>query len=230
MNCKQANENISIREVMESFSLSPSKEHPKTAYYYAVNRQERTPSLLVNYVKNTAFDFGTGKQYDVVSIVQELKQCSVSDALEYLKRFDFSFQKQKELLMKNRQERKTYQILEVKEVSHPALLDYLKDRNLETQKSELKEIHYQIEDKTYFAVAFKNDSRGYEIRNKYMKIALGKKDITSVKNNSNTKAQTLKIFEGFSDYLSYLTLKNEDQNFKDEASDFVILNFFSMAF
>lgn len=73
MNCKQANENISIKEVMESFSLFPSKEHPKTAYYYAINRQERTPSLLVNYVKNIAFDFGTGKQYDVVSIVQELK-------------------------------------------------------------------------------------------------------------------------------------------------------------
>lgn len=70
---KQANENISIREVIESFSLFPSKEHPKTAYYYAINRQERTPSLLVNYVKNVAFDFGTGKQYDVVSIVQEIK-------------------------------------------------------------------------------------------------------------------------------------------------------------
>ena len=94
MNCKQANENISIKEVMESFSLFPSKEHPKTAYYYAINRQERTPSLLVNYVKNIAFDFGTGMMYDNVSIVQAIKRCSVSDALEYLSRFDFSYKKQ----------------------------------------------------------------------------------------------------------------------------------------
>ncbi|MDY3521501.1 hypothetical protein [Riemerella anatipestifer] len=103
MNYRQANENISIKEVLESFSLFPSKEHPKTAYYYAINRQERTPSLLVNYVKNIAFDFGTGKQYDVVSIVQDLKQCSVSDALESLKRFAFSFQKQKEDLINGKQ-------------------------------------------------------------------------------------------------------------------------------
>lgn len=111
-------------------------------------------------------------------------------------------------------------------MSHPALLEYLKERNLETQKSELKEIHYQIEDKTYFALAFKNDSRGYEIRNKYLKIALGKKDITTIENNS----ETLKIFGGFSDYLSYLILKNEDQNFSTETSDYVILNSVSMAF
>ena len=200
MNCKQANENISIREVLESFSLFPSKEHPKTAYYFAINRQERTPSLLVNYVKNIAFDFGTGKQYDVVSIVQEFKQCTVSDALEYLKQFDFSFQKQKEDLRNLNEEKKSYQILEVKEITHPALLEYLKERNLETQKSELEEIHYQIEDKTYFAMAFKNDS------------------------------ETLKIFEGFSDYLSYQILKNKDQNFSSETSDFVILNSVSMAF
>ncbi len=226
MNCKQANENISIREVLESFSLFPSKEHPKTAYYFAINRQERTPSLLVNYVKNIAFDFGTGKQYDVVSIVQEFKQCTVSDALEYLKQFDFSFQKQKEDLRNLNEEKKSYQILEVKEITHPALLEYLKERNLETQKSELEEIHYQIEDKTYFAMAFKNDSGGYEIRNKYLKIALGKKNITTIKNDS----ETLKIFEGFSDYLSYQILKNKDQNFSSETSDFVILNSVSMAF
>ncbi|EKB56715.1 hypothetical protein [Bergeyella zoohelcum] len=103
MNYRQANENISIKEVLESFSLFPSKEHPKTAYYYAINQQERTPSLLVNYVKNIAFDFGTGKQYDVVSIIQDLKQCSVSDALESLKRFAFSFQKQKEDLINGKQ-------------------------------------------------------------------------------------------------------------------------------
>ena len=226
MNCKQANENISIREVLESFSLFPSKEHPKTAYYFAINRQERTPSLLVNYVKNIAFDFGTGKQYDVVSIVQEFKQCTVSDALEYLEKFDFSFQKQKGNLKNLNEEKKSYQILEVKEITHPALLEYLKERNLETQKSELEEIHYQIEDKTYFAMAFKNDSGGYEIRNKYLKIALGKKNITTIKNDS----ETLKIFEGFSDYLSYQILKNKDQNFSSETSDFVILNSVSMAF
>lgn len=219
MNCKQANENISIKEVMESFSLFPSKEHPKTAYYYAINRQERTPSLLVNYVKNIAFDFGTGKQYDVVSIVQELKQCTVSDALEYLSRFDFSFQKQKGNLNNPKEETKSYQILEVKEVSHPALIEYLKYRKLESQKSELQEIHYEMNGKNYFGLGFKNDSGGYEIRSSFSKICLGKKDITTIKNNS----ANLKVFEGFTDYLSHKILEPEKT-----PSDYLILNSVAM--
>ena len=219
MNCKQANENISIKEVMESFSLFPSKEHPKTAYYYAINRQERTPSLLVNYVKNIAFDFGTGKQYDVVSIVQELKQCTVSDALEYLEKFDFSFQKQKGNINNPKEETKSYQILEVKEVRHPALLDYLKSRKLESQKSELSEVHYRINDKRYFGLGFKNDSGGYEIRSSFSKICLGKKDITTIKNNS----ENLKVFEGFTDYLSHKILEPEKT-----PSDYLILNSVAM--
>ena len=219
MNCKQANENISIKEVMESFSLFPSKEHPKTAYYYAINRQERTPSLLMNYVKNIAFDFGTGKQYDVVSIVQELKQCTVSDALEYLEKFDFSFQKQKGNINNPKEETKSYQILEVKEVRHPALLDYLKSRKLESQKSELSEVHYRINDKRYFGLGFKNDSGGYEIRSSFSKICLGKKDITTIKNNS----ANLKVFEGFTDYLSLKILEPEKI-----PSDHLILNSVAM--
>lgn len=217
MNCKQANENISIKEVMESFSLFPSKEHPKTAYYYAINRQERTPSLLVNYVKNIAFDFGTGKQYDVVSIVQELKQCTVSDAFEYLSRFDFSYKKPsvtEAITAEN-----TNQILEVKEVIHPALLDYLKSRKLESQKSELSEVYYRINDKRYFGLGFKNDSGGYEIRSSFSKICLGKKDITTIKNNS----ENLKVFEGFTDYLSLKILEPEKT-----PSDYLILNSVAM--
>lgn len=217
MNCKQANENISIKEVMESFSLFPSKEHPKTAYYYAINRQERTPSLLVNYVKNIAFDFGTGKQYDVVSIVQELKQCTVSDALEYLSRFDFPYNKPsvtEAITAEN-----TNQILEVKELIHPALLDYLKSRKLESQKSELSEVHYRINDKRYFGLGFKNDSGGYEIRSSFSKICLGKKDITTIKNNS----ANLKVFEGFTDYLSLKILEPEKT-----PSDYLILNSVAM--
>ena len=217
MNCKQANENISIKEVMESFSLFPSKEHPKTAYYYAINRQERTPSLLVNYVKNIAFDFGTGMMYDNVSIVQAIKRCSVSDALEYLSRFDFSYKKQS--VTETITAENTNQILEVKEVSHPALLDYLKSRKLESQKSALSEVHYRINDKRYFGLGFKNDSGGYEIRSSFSKICLGKKDITTIKNNS----ENLKVFEGFTDYLSLKILEPEKI-----PSDHLILNSVAM--
>ena len=221
MNCKQANENISIREILESFSLFPSKDNRRTAFYLAFDREEKTPSLSVNFEKNTAFDFGTGAKYDNVSLVQGIKKCSVSEALEYLKRFDYSIPTMKKMENEDFKPKLGYQILEMKEVEHPSLIEYLKTRKLASLKSELKEIHYELNGRNYFGLGFKNDSDGYEIRNPYIKLCLGKKDLTSVKNQS----QTLRIFEGFADYLSFKIL---EKSLEKEPSDYIILNSVSM--
>ena len=221
MNCKQANENISIREILESFSLFPSKDNRRTAFYLAFDREEKTPSLSVNFEKNTAFDFGTGIKYDNVSLVQGIKKCSVSEALEYLKRFDYSISTNQKIETDNFKPKSGYQILDIKELEHPSLMEYLKSRKLDSLKSELKEIHYELNGKNYFGLGFKNDSDGYEIRNPYIKLCLGKKDLTSVNNQS----QTLRIFEGFSDYLSFKIL---EKSLEKEPSDYIILNSVSM--
>ena len=217
MNCSEA-KNISIKAVLESFSFFPSKENSRTAFYFALDREEKTPSLSVDFIKNTAFDFGTGKSYDSISIVQAVKKCSVSDALKYLEQFNFSFQKQN-LKLENLP--KGYEILDVKEIQHPALIHYLKSRNVEDQKKWVEEIHYRMNDKNYFGIGFKNDSGGYEIRNAYSKICLDKKDITSIKNDS----KDVRIFEGFFDFLSFKKVENY---LEKETSDYIILNSVSM--
>ncbi|OPC59353.1 DNA primase [Elizabethkingia bruuniana] len=227
MNCKTANENINIREILDNFSLFPSKENLKSAFYFAFDRKERTPSVIVNFGKNTAFDFGTGKQYDNVSLVQAVKKCTVSEALEYLKQFEFSsFEKNQNKKNEQNSDKKSkpnYEILEIKNVENSPLLSYLKSRNLESQISELKEIHYLLNDKKYFGLAFQNDSEGYEIRNPFIKICLGKKDISTIKNGS----ETLRIFEGFTDYLSFKIL---EKLLEKEPTDYLILNSVSMLF
>ena len=217
MNCSEA-KNISIKAVLESFSFFPSKENSRTAFYFALDREEKTPSLSVDFIKNTAFDFGTGKSYDSISIVQAVKKCSVSDALKYLEQFNFSFQKQN-LKLENLP--KGYEIIDVKEIQHPALIHYLKSRNVEDQKKWVEEIHYRMNDKNYFGIGFKNDSGGYEIRNAYSKICLDKKDITSIKNDS----KDVRIFEGFFDFLSF---KNVESYLEKETSDYLILNSVTM--
>lgn len=171
--------------------------------------------------KNTAFDFGTGMKYDNVSLVQGIKKCSVSEALEYLKRFDYSIPTDKKMENKDYKPKSGYQIFEIKEVEHPSLMEYLNSRKLESQKSELKEIHYELNGKNYYGLGFKNDSDGYEIRNPYIKLCLGKKDLTSIKNQS----KILRIFEGFSDYLSFKIL---EKSLEKESSDYIILNSVSM--
>ena len=217
MNCSEA-KNISIKAVLESFSLFPSKENSRTAFYFAIDREEKTPSLSVDFSKNTAFDFGTGKSYDIISIVQTMKRCSVSDALKYLEQFNFPFQEQN---LKLENFPKGYEIIDVKKIQHPALLDYLQSRNVEDQKKWVEEIHYRMNDKDYFGIGFKNDSGGYEIRNAYSKICLGKKNITSIKND----CKDVRVFEGFFDFLSFKKVENY---LKKETSDYIILNSVSM--
>ena len=220
MNCEEVKEKINIRTVLESFNLFPVKENRKTAFYFALDREEKIPSLLVDFVKNKAFDFGTGKSYDVISIVQQMNQCSVSEALKYLEKFVFSVQKK----FQNEEAKlqKEYKILNVREIQHPALIQYLKSRKLYEQKELVKEIEYEVNGKKYFGIGFFNNSGGVEIRNKYSKICLGKKDVTLVENQSSE----ICIFEGFFDYLTYKNLeKKENSN-----SDYLILNSTAMLF
>ena len=223
MNCEEVKEKISIRTVLESFNLFPVKENRKTAFYFALDREEKIPSLSVDFVKNKAFDFGTGKNYDVISIVQQMNQCSVSEALKYLETFDFSIHN--EFQNEGTKQYKEYKILNVREIQHPALVQYLKFRKVYEQKELVKEIEYELNGKKYFGVGFFNNSGGVEIRNKYSKICLGKKDVTLLKNELNSFNEIL-IFEGFFDYLTFKNLeKNENSN-----SDYIILNSTAMLF
>ena len=223
MNCEKIKERVSIREVLESFNFFPVKENQKTAFYFALDREEKIPSFSVDFVKNKAFDFGTGKSYDVISIVQQIKQCSVSDALKYLKKFDFSIQKNEKI--KETNQSKNYSILKVNEIHHPALIQYLKSRKVYEQKDLVKEIYYKLNGKKYFGIGFYNNSGGVEIRNKYSKICLGKKDVTLIKNNLNSNIEIL-IFEGFFDYLTFRNLEKKE----NATSDYLILNSTAMLF
>lgn len=216
MNIKQAHQ-IPIKTVLESFSLFPSKENnTQTAFYFAVDRSEKTPSLSVNFISNTVFDFGTGKKYDQISIVQAIRQCSVSDALKYLTQF----QSNNISTSKPVVEDKKYVITQNKMITHPALIKYLEKRKVLEYKDQLTEIHYtSANGKNYFGVAFGNDSgKGWEFSNPIgQKICLGSKDITTIHNNSNI----LRITESFWDYFSIL--KSERLN-DDLVTDYIVLN------
>ena len=223
MNCEEVKQKISIRMVLESFNLFPVKENRKTAFYFALDREEKIPSLSVNFVKNKAFDFGTGKRYDVISIVQQMNQCSVSEALKYLEKFDFSVKN--EIQNEETKQYKEYKILNVLEIQHPALIQYLKSRKVYEQKDLVKEIEYDLNGKKYFGVGFFNNSGGVEIRNKYSKICFGKKDVTLIKNKLNISNEIL-IFEGFFDYLTFRNLGKKE----NLSSDYLILNSTAMLF
>ncbi len=206
MNCEQIKQKLNIRTVLESFGRFPAKENKRTAFYFALDREEKTPSLSVDFVKSRAFDFGTGKSYDIISIVQLLNRCSVSQALEYLKKLDFSYV---EIPKQPIEVQETiYKITKVTEIVNPALINYLNTRKVLQQKKLVKEVHYTINGKNNFAIGFSNNSGGMEIRNKYSKICLGIKDVTLIQNPNGAKE--IAIFEGFFDYLTYRDMEGQN--------------------
>jgi DNA primase len=214
MNCEKIKHKVGIQTVLESFNLFPVKENGKTAFYFALDREEKIPSLSVDFIKNKAFDFGTGKSYDVISIVQQVNKCSVSEALKYLGKFDFSIQHQKQI--EKIKPSSDYRIFEVKKIGHPVLIQYLKSRKVYEQRDLVKELHYELNGKNYFGIGFENNSGGFEIRNPYSKICLGKKDVTLIQGEENNKEIT--VFEGFIDYLTFKNIE------KTKNSGYLILN------
>ena len=228
MNINQT-KNIPLVEILENSNIFPVRITENRALYYALNRFEKTPSLSIELKKNKAIDYGTGKVYDAVSLIQEIHNCSVSDALKIISEKNFSsFQKQEKFENKTNFEEKNYRILKVEdEITHPALIQYLQKRKVLEQKKLLKEIHYEVKNKEgiwkkYFSVGFPNQhENSFEISSPIWKGCLGKKDIVLIENDSSI----INIFEGFWDYFSFISLEKFHQNIK---SDFIILNSLSL--
>ena len=221
MNCKQFN-TIKLEEVLQILGHLPTKQTEKKAWFLNPFAIENHASFKINKNLNYWYLHSEGIGGNNINFMQKYLKASVKEVLEWAENQNFSsFQNQNFPNQKLENLHKNYEIIEVKEIRHPALMEYLKTRKVENQTEFLKEIQYQMNDKNYFGIGFKNDSAGYEIRNKYSKICLGKKDVLTIKNDS----ENLKIFEGFFDFLSF---KNIEKSLENESSDYVILNSVSM--
>jgi DNA primase len=221
MNCNQFN-SIKLEEVLVSLGHHPTKQNEKEAWYLNPFSTETQASFKLNKRSNVWYLHSEGIGGNNIDFMKKYLNASIKEVLAWAEQQNFSsFQHQSNSNPKQEALANNYTIIEVKDIQHPALLEYLKSRKVENQTTYLKEIHYQINDKNYFGIGFKNDSGGYEIRNKYSKICLGKKDVSTIKNDS----ENLKIFEGFFDFLSF---KNVENFLEKEPSDYIILNSVSM--
>ena len=165
-----------------------------------------------------------GRGGNIIALAQELY---ASDSLPYLLEriaeqapgvhpVSFSFGKQTP-------SKPSFQQLEVVPLSSPALYSYLRQRGINTElaKRECREVRYLTDGKPYFAVGFPNRSGGYEIRNKLFKGCIAPKDITHIRQEQ--PRETCCLFEGFMDYLSFLTLRLERCPDLD-GQDYIVLN------
>lgn len=218
---------ISIADYLQSLGYSPVKQQGESLWYKSPFRQETEASFKVNINRNLWFDYGLGKGGNIIALAQELY---FSDHVPYLLRkiaeqaphirpVSFSFRQQAS--------EPSFQQLEVRELTHPALLRYLQERgiNIALAKSECKGLHFIHNDKPYFAIGFPNVAEGYEVRNRLFKGCIAPKDISHIRQPGEPREKCL-VFEGMTDYLSFLTLRMRNCPTMPnlDGQDYVILN------
>lgn len=214
---------ISIKRYLERIGISPIKDKGYYGIYFSPFRSDTSPSMKVDYNKNLWIDFGSNEGGSIIDLVMKLERCTVKEAINklangtYLSDYSFSFHCNESIQENN------IELIKVKPILHWALKDYLESRCIkeEVYQYYCKEVHYRVKDgKQYFAVGFENESGGYELRSKYFKGCIGKKNISFIKNDSTT----LCVFEGFMDFLSGLCYDSDQENPSTENVDTIILN------
>lgn len=228
MNIEQA-KLIPLALILEKIGCKPAREKGHKSTYLSPVRNERTPSFHVNNDKNLWYDFGIGKGGNIIGFVctyleSRKESCTVSDALRWLEIMSGSTPVIKPItLPDNPKEECDLALKNVQPLKHPALKKYLEARGipLDIAKPYIVEllIHNKASTKDFFALGFKNEDNGYEVRNQFFKGCIVPKTISFIR-GKKPKPEGIHIFEGFMDYVSAITYHGITQ-FDD---DTIVLN------
>lgn len=175
---------------------------------------QRTGSIAVDANANLWYDHSAGRGGDIIEAVQVFEDKSFTESIQRL-----SDSPPERIILPKKKPVTAPKIMieSVKEISHIALVNYIRERGLEPDEISqfAKEVHWRKKGKCYFAVGFPNETGGWVLRSSIFKgnILGGGVSIQIL-----VKVKRIKIFEGWFDFLSYLKLSR--------ATDFkaIILN------
>ena len=213
---------------LERKGINPIRRTPAYALYRSPLREETHPSFKVDTQKNLWIDYTEGRGGSIIHLCMCFEDCTLSEAIHRLGQttsFDTAcnnavLSKEKVYssngsirLPKEEVANGARRLIDVSDTLPPHLQEYLtKVRciNLEKAIPFLKSISYEVRGRRYEAIGFANLSGGYELRDdKTFKGTIAPKDITPIFEN---KAQPVCLFEGFMDFLSFLSMKEEVNN------------------
>jgi hypothetical protein len=211
---------IDIVDYLSKFGHTPSKIKNFDYWYLSPLRDEKTASFKVNRKLNCWYDHGIGKGGNLIDFAILYHNCTVG---EFLKEIGghFSFHRPVTSPFHKQEDHPESRIEIVSEraLSSLALERYLIQRRIpiNVAKEYCKEVSYKLNDKEYYSIGFKNDAGGYELRNQYYKASSSPKDIKTFV----TGAKEAVVFEGFFDFLSFISTQ---KNLHQIEADFVVLN------
>jgi hypothetical protein len=204
---------LDIVEYLEKLGHSPQRIRGNDYWYLSPLREEKEASFKVHRNLNVWYDHGLGTGGNIIDLGILYHNCSFKELMEKLREI-FSFH----LPMPTVQQHYSgtqirtdnalepaIKVIAAKPITHPALCRYLMTRKIPLGIAEkyCKEVYYELNDKKYFAIGFKNNGGGYELRNAHFKGSSSPKDITFFE---DYKAKEVAIFEGFFSFLSYQTI------------------------
>lgn len=209
---------IGIREYLLRRGLHPHRETATHGMFFSPLREERTPSFSVRYDKGLWYDFGLSEGGTLLQLVMRLEGCGMAEAIRHLRKGAADEVPFQPLPTTSPRKDSPLRILYVGEIRHPALIGYLRERGIDPAVAGAlcREVHYAVGERRFFAIGFRNDAGGWELRNPQFKGSSAPKNITTFDRHGDTAL----LFEGFFDLLSYLTLQHES----DPTADTAVLN------
>lgn len=220
----QSIKGISIADYLHARGIQPVKQYGSYALYNAPYREDYNASLKVDFARNLWYDFGLGKGGSIIDLVMLLQRCNAHEAMSHLAGNALSFHRaipsKGEI---SKQFPSTRRILGISEELPPHLQRYLQEErkiDLSLAKPYLRSVCYEVDGRTYTAIGFPNRTGGYELRDdRHFKGTIAPKDISVIGSEEGAKDIAHNIFEGFVDFLSFLTMKG-----KETISPSIVLN------
>ena len=215
-----------IVEYLERKGIKPVRKTPTYTMYRSPLREETHPSFKVDTEKNLWIDYGEGRGGSIIDLCMRMEGCTLSEAIRRLGQnasLDAAYGLSKEKSDIDTSPVTPWQpsgarkLIEVSDTLPSHLEAYLADKrciDLNRARPFLKCICYEVRGRRYQAIGFANLSGGYELRDdKTFKGTIAPKDITPIFTDKITdRMQPICVFEGFMDFLSFLSMKEKVVN------------------
>ncbi|ETD17570.1 toprim domain-containing protein [Hoylesella oralis] len=209
----------SIVDYLERKGIRPVRRTPTYAVYRSPLREEVHPSFKVDTEKNLWIDYAEGRGGSIIDLCMRLEGCTLSEAICRLGQnalehtaYSYSSSKRETPICPKQKEMAsgTRRLICLSDTLPPHLQEYLKKErciDLEKVTPFLKCISYEVRGRRHEAIGFANSSGGYELRDNHLfKGTVAPKDITPIFEDME---QPVCLFEGFMDFLSFLSMKKE---------------------
>lgn len=234
LTCARAKQ-IDLVDYLASLRHQPRKVKNQDYWYLSPLRKEKPPSFKVNRKLNVWFDHATGEGGNMIDFGIRYFKCTVAELLQRLSGADapsFSFHPQPSLtghldtvaLLSDAGEKKESPenkivIVDSRVLADKSLLDYLNRRSIPTHIATrfCREVDFRLYGNKQTVIGFQNNVGGYELRSQNFKGSSSPKSITFIDNG----AGSLAVFEGFFNFLSYLTLNHKAAELP---TNFLVLN------